>query len=70
MNKYITKGINFLKEITEWMRVIFVFAIMAGLLFNDPFGVLANITNLLSNFSDHGLSALIAVLVVMLWSKK
>ena len=70
MNNYITKGINFLKEITEWLKVIFVFAIMAGLLFNDPFGVLANITKLLSNFSDHGLSALIAVLVVMLWSKK
>tara|TARA_R110000824_G_scaffold378000_1_gene569399 strand:- start:98 stop:310 length:213 start_codon:yes stop_codon:yes gene_type:complete len=70
MNKYITKSINFLKEVTEWLKVIFVFAVLAGLLFNDPFGALANITKLLSNFSDHGLSALIAVLVVMLWSKK
>ena len=70
MNKYITKGINFLKEITEWLKVIFVFAILAGLLFNDPFGILANITRLLSNLGDHGMSALIAMLVIMIWEKK
>ena len=70
MNKYITKGINFLKEITEWLRVVFVFAVLAGLLFNDPFGVLANIAKLLSNVSDHGMSALIAMLVIMIWKKK
>ena len=70
MNNYIAKGINFLKEITEWLKVIFVFAILAGLLFNDPFGVLANITRLLSNLGDHGMSALIAMLVIMIWEKK
>ena len=70
MNNYITKGINFLKEITEWLKVIFVFAILAGLLFDDPFGVLANITKLLSDVGDHGMSALIAMLVIMLWGKK
>ncbi len=70
MNNYIAKGINFLKEITEWLKVVFVFAILAGLLFNDPFGVLANITRLLSNLGDHGMSALIAMLVIMIWEKK
>ena len=70
MSKYITKSINFLKEITEWLRVIFVFAVLAGLLFDDPFGVLANITKLLSNVSDHGMSALIALLIIILWNKK
>tara|TARA_Y100000310_G_scaffold91153_1_gene88437 strand:+ start:145 stop:357 length:213 start_codon:yes stop_codon:yes gene_type:complete len=70
MNNYIAKGINFLKEITEWLKVIFVFAILAGLLFDDPFGVLANITKLLSDVGDHGMSALIAMLVIMLWGKK
>tara|TARA_Y100000034_G_scaffold101310_1_gene125497 strand:- start:280 stop:492 length:213 start_codon:yes stop_codon:yes gene_type:complete len=70
MNNYIAKGINFLKEITEWLKVIFVFAILAGLLFDDPFGILANITRLLSNLGDHGMSALIAMLVIMIWEKK
>ena len=70
MNNYIAKGINFLKEITEWLKVIFVFAILAGLLFDDPFGILANITRLLSNLGDHGMSALIAILVIMIWEKK
>ena len=69
MNNYITKGINFLKEVTEWLKVIFVFAVLAGLLFDDPFGVLTNISLILSGLGDHGMSALVAMLVIMLWGK-
>ena len=51
-----TKTINVLSFINKWLiditnllTNIFVFAVICGLLFNDPFGIINTISTLISN---------------------
>jgi hypothetical protein len=69
MNKYLNKAIDLLKEITEWLKVLFVFGVLAGLLFNDPFNILSNISVILNQFGDDGAAAIVALLVILVWNK-
>jgi len=69
MIEYLHKSIDKLKEITEWLKVLFVFAVLAGVLFDDPFNVLTNISLLLDQFGENGTSAVIALLVILVWNK-
>ena len=69
MIKYLHKAIDKLKEVTEWLKVLFVFAVLAGVLFDDPFNVLTNISLLLDQFGQNGTSAVVALLVILAWDK-
>ena len=68
--KYIKVINKWLQEITNLLTNIFVFAVVCGLLFNDPFGVLANVGTFFGNFGDKGLAGLISLLLIVLWYKK
>ena len=62
--------VKWVNNITELLKSLFVFSVIAGLLFNDPFGVLSNIGTLLGGFGDKGLAGLISLLLIVLWYKK
>ena len=64
------KTIQWINNITDLLKSLFIFAVIAGLLFNDPFGVLTNIGSLLGGFGDKGLAGLISLLLIVLWYKK
>ena len=65
MKKYI-KAINkWLIDVTEVLKNILVFAIICGLLFNDPFGIINTISNLISNVGEKGLAGLISLLLII-----
>tara|TARA_Y100000034_G_scaffold60257_1_gene73260 strand:+ start:402 stop:617 length:216 start_codon:yes stop_codon:yes gene_type:complete len=70
MKIIINKLNKHLKDFTDVLINIFVFAIVSGLLFKDPFGVIDNISKLISNISDNGIAGLISLLVIVLWYKK
>ena len=55
------------KQLNDLLITLFVFTIVSGLLFRDPFGVIESIGNMISNIGDNGISGLIALLVVVLW---
>ena len=66
MNKIIKKVNKWLKEITELLQNILVFSVIVGLLFNDPFGVLNTIGNLINDVGEMGLVGLISLALIVL----
>ena len=65
MKKYFKKINQWLIDVTEVLKNILVFAIICGLLFNDPFGIINTISNLISNVGERGLAGLISLLLVI-----
>ena len=66
MFKQIMKGF---KQLNDLLITLFVFSVVSGLLFRDPFGVIESIGSIISNIGDNGISGLIALLVVVLWNR-
>jgi len=63
MIKKINKWFN---EIIELLQNILVFSVIIGLLFNDFFGVLNTISNLINNIGEMGLAGLISLALIVL----
>ena len=70
MKKAIANISDWINEFTGLLQTLVVFGIVVGILFDDPFGVIAGIGNLMSQVGDSGLAGLVALLLVVLWYKK
>ena len=70
MKKAIANITDWLNEFTGLLQTLVVFGVVVGILFDDPFGVIAGIGNLMSQVGDSGLAGLVALLLVVLWYKK
>ena len=66
MKKIINKLNKWFKQITELLQNILVFSVIIGLLFNDPFGVLNTIGNLINDVGEMGLVGLISLALIVL----
>ena len=65
--KKILKNINkWLIDITEILKNVLVFGIIAGLLFGDPFGVINTISVLISGVGEQGLAGFICLAILIL----
>ena len=70
MKKAIGNITDWINEFTGLLQTLVVFGVVVGILFDDPFGVIAGIGNLMSRVGDSGLAGLVALLLVVLWYKK
>ena len=69
--KKILKFINkWLKDITQLLMNVFVFGVITGLLFNDPFGVINTLSTLISNVGEKGLAGFISLAILILVYRK
>jgi hypothetical protein len=66
MKKIIDKLNKWLINITELLKNVLVFAVICGLLFNDPFGIINTISNLISNVDEKGLAGFISLAIIVL----
>tara|TARA_E500000305_G_scaffold92717_2_gene80886 strand:+ start:41 stop:253 length:213 start_codon:yes stop_codon:yes gene_type:complete len=66
MKKIINKLNKWLISITELLKNVLVFAVICGLLFNDPFGIINTISNLISNVDEKGLAGFISLAIIVL----
>ena len=66
ISKIFTKVNKWLLNITDLMKNILVFGIIAGLLFGDPFGVINTISNLISGVGEQGLAGFICLAILIL----
>ena len=66
MNKKIKKINKWLIDITEVLKNVLVFAVICGLLFDDPFGIINTISNLISNVDEKGLAGFISLAIIVL----
>ena len=65
MKKYLKKINKWLIDVTEVLKNVLVFAVICGLLFNDPFGIINTISNLISDVGEKGLAGLISLLIII-----
>mgnify|MGYP003128137287 CR=1 FL=1 len=65
MKKYLKRINKLLIDITEVLKNVLVFAVICGLLFNDPFGIISTISNLISGVGEKGLAGLISLLIII-----
>ena len=70
MKKYITVMNKWLITVTDLMKNILVFAIISGLLFNDPFGTIAMITKIISGVGVQGLAGFISLAIIILMYRR
>ena len=70
MKKIINKINKWLLDITKLLTNVFAFAVICGLLFEDPFGVINTISNLISNVGEQGLAGFISLAIIILAYKK
>ena len=66
MKKIINKINKWLVSVTDLMKNVLVFAIISGLLFNDPFGTIAKITEIISGVGPQGLAGFISLAIIIL----
>ena len=66
MKKIIDKLNKWLINITELLKNVLVFSEICGLLFNDPFGIINTISNLISNVDEKGLAGFISLAIIVL----
>ena len=52
MRKHIKKINKWLIDVTDVLKNVLVFAVVCGLLFNDPFGIINTISNLISGVGE------------------
>ena len=64
MRKHIKKINKWLIDVTDVLKNVLVFAVVCGLLFNDPFGIINTISNLISGVGEQGLAGLISLLII------
>ena len=65
MKKYLKTINKWLTDVTEVLKNVLVFAVVCGLLFNDPFGIITTISNLISGVGERGLAGLISLLIII-----
>ena len=66
MKKIINKINKWLITVTELLKNVLVFAVICGLLFNDPFGIINIISNLIGNVGERGLAGFISLAIIVL----
>ena len=66
MKKIINKINKWLITVTELLKNVLVFAVICGLLFNDPFGIINTISNLIGNVGEKGLAGVISLAIIVL----
>tara|TARA_B100000029_G_scaffold222326_1_gene220113 strand:- start:2562 stop:2774 length:213 start_codon:yes stop_codon:yes gene_type:complete len=70
MKQIISTVNGWVADITELLQGLVVLGVVVGILFNDPFGVIAGINKLMLNIGENGLAGLVALVLVVLWYKK
>ena len=71
MNDAIAKLTGWITKLSDLLISLVVLGIVVGILFNDPFGVIAGVGSLFSQIGDNGLAGLLVLyLVYMMYPKK
>ena len=70
MKEYISTLNGWVTDITDFLQGLIVLGVVVGILFNDYFGVIGGIGELMGQIGENGLAGLVALILVVLWYKK
>ena len=69
MKKIVTELTDWLGTFVELLKVLLVLGIVIGILFQDYFGVIANLGVIMQNLGQQGLAGLVALGLLASWYK-
>ena len=64
MNDAIAKLTGWISKLTDLLISLVILGVIVGILFNDPFGVIAGVGNLFSQIGDNGLAGLLVLYLI------
>ena len=71
MNDAIAKLTGWISKLTDLLISLVILGVIVGILFIDPFGVIAGVGNLFSQIGDNGLAGLLVLyLIYMMYPNK
>ena len=70
MNQAFESITSFVSDITSLLKGLVVLGIVVGILFDDYFGVIAGLGDLMSKFGDAGFAGLLALMLIVFWYNK
>ena len=70
MKNGITTISGWISSISGLLQQLIVLGVVVGILFEDRFGVIAGIGNVMGQIGDSGLAGLVALVLVATWYKK
>ncbi len=69
MKKVVTELTQILGTFVELLKVLTVLGIVIGILYEDYFGVIANLGIVMTNLGQQGLAGLVALGLLVTWYK-
>ena len=70
MKKAMATVTTWLNDLTDLLKALIVFGILAGIIWDDYFGVIGGIGKLMGYIDQGGLAGLVALVLVVTWWKK
>ena len=70
MKQIISTVNGWITDLTNLLQGFIVLGVVVGILFNDYFGVIGGISDLMKQIGQEGLAGLVALILVVLWYKK
>ncbi len=70
MKNGITTISGWISVLTGLLQQLIVLGVVIGILFDDRFGVIAGIGNVMGQIGESGLAGLVALVLVATWYKK
>ena len=70
MKQIISTVNEMVTELSSFLLSLIVLGVAVGILFNDYFGVIDGIKNLMTGIGEKGLAGLVALILVAVWYKK
>ena len=70
MKKAMATVTTWLNDLTDLLKALIVFGILAGIIWDDYLGVIGGIGKLMGNIDQGGLAGLVALVLVVTWWKK
>ena len=61
---------DWLGQITDLLKTLVVIGIVVGILFDDFFGVISGLGQVMTQFGDAGFAGILALMIIVMWYEK
>ena len=61
---------DWLGQITDLLKTLVVIGIVVGILFDDFFGVIGGLGQVMTQFGDAGFAGILALMIIVMWYEK
>ena len=70
MKKVVAELTSWIGTLVDLLKLLVVLGVVTGILYDDYFGVIANIGEIMAKLGQEGLAGLVALVLLVSWYKK